>query len=145
MNIVKSAVNFNGYRVLYANYESKAYPKDENEIKIDPKFNRIIRKVSNNEYALILGIQIKSTEDDANLPFDIEVVIEGNFILENVENHEKTMKINATAIMFPYLRSTLSMLTTLMNINPVVLPTINLIKMFQDDEEQGEANVITEK
>ena len=60
-------------------------------------------------YAVIITVQI----DQDNLPFKCQVSLKGTFNVNNIDNINKCLQVNATAILFPYVRSTLSMLTTL--------------------------------
>lgn len=85
---------------------------------------------------LLLGVQIGDIDGDTSLPFYINVEIEGDFALSENDQADILMKQNAVAILFPYLRSTLTMLTTVANINPIILPTINLAKMFESEQTQ---------
>lgn len=148
MDTVSSSVKFHGYRVKEAIFRGIDVNIPENEeFEINPRFTRKIN--CNNEiWTLELGVQIDS-ENNLNLehalPFSAQVTIEGAFEIEGYseEDKEKVMKINAVAIMFPYLRSTLSMLMALMNMNPVVLPTINLVKTFE--KEQDDAREASDK
>ena len=41
-------------------------------------------------------------------------------------------KENGVAILFPYLRSELTLLTTQPGFQPIVLPAVNIAKMFQN-------------
>lgn len=139
MNIIPSEIKFCGYRVKKAVFSSDyVQPTTEKEYELNPVFIREIQQKENGQYILNLGVKICSGDKEDALPFNIEVMIEGIFLLENVEDALKAMKINAVAILFPYLRATLSLLTTMMNINPVTLPTINLVAMFEKDEEENE-------
>jgi preprotein translocase subunit SecB len=135
VNIIPSSMEFLGYTVKKAVF-IKQKQDDENggEYALNPQFSREIQQLSGSEYALTLGVKIESTDEGKTLPFLTEVSIEGKFEIMGIDDKEKAMKINAVAIMFPYLRSTLSIFTTLMNINPVVLPTINLVAMFDNNE-----------
>lgn len=135
MNVELSSIEFRGYIVTKAIYSaSEEISEPGKEFELNPSFSRVITHHENGRYSLKLGVKLV---DDANrLPFSIDVEIQGFFVLKGFEDKEdKIMRINATAILFPYLRSTLSMLTSLMNVNPVVLPTINLVKMFENDEK----------
>ena len=127
-------MEFEGYHITKAVYSTiEVNLPQGSEFELNPIFMRGIQKIDDGHYLLSLGVQI-GIEDNNNMPFAIELFIEGSFLLKNFENEEKAIKINAVAILFPYLRSTLSMFTSLMNINPIVLPTINLVKMFENEE-----------
>lgn len=85
---------------------------------------------------MILGFTTKE-----ELPFDITVKIEGDFIYENGEDNknigfDSLLKKNATAILFPYLRMIVSQITGIDDEFPMlVLPTMNIEKFIEDREK----------
>lgn len=134
MKIITSTVQFNGYRVIKALFTATdVMPREGDEIELDPTFTRSINKIDGDAYSLTLGVKIGSQESADKLPFIIEVTLEGAFILGGEYNADNIMKTNAVAILFPYLRATLSMLTNIANITPLVLPTVNLAQMFENE------------
>ena len=44
----------------------------------------------------------------------------------------RLIKENGVAILFPYLRSEITLLTTQPGFQPIVLPAVNIAKMFQN-------------
>lgn len=52
------------------------------------------------------------------------------------ENIERFLVINGTAIVFPYLRSTISMLSSLDSEDVIILPTINTTTLFNSNTKQ---------
>lgn len=134
MKTIPSSMQFEGYHITKALYSiTEANLPEESELELKPTFMRGIEKVDEGHYLLSLGVQI-GNDDNNDIPFAVELVVEGSFTLKNFENEEKAIKMNAVAILFPYLRSTLSMFTSLMNINPIILPTINPMKMFENED-----------
>ncbi len=141
MKQIKSTMQFQGYSVLEANYVSKekqATSASESRIELSPSFSQRVSKISDHRYSLELGIIIGNQKQSDELPFYINVRIQGFFVLSDEEKAYELMRVNATAIMYPYLRSTVTSLTALANINPIILPTINLVQMFQDSQEKKE-------
>lgn len=61
--------------------------------------------------------------------FELNVTLVGQFVLD--AGMIDKLKANAVAVMFPYLRSQVTLLTTQPNILPIVLPTININKLLQ--------------
>ncbi|MPM22856.1 Protein-export protein SecB [bioreactor metagenome] len=139
MNVVQSAVEFRGYRVLETYFSlTDVVVEPGKEFNLTPTFSRVIIQKGEGRYTLTLGVKIGSQDNEEKLPFVIEVKIEGEFLLQGIENADAIMKVNATAIMFPYIRSTVSLITALMNIDPIVLPTINLAQMFENEIKNSE-------
>ena len=133
MNIEESILQFTGYQVIKAEYSVNDIETNAGDkYVIKPIYDRMIRKLGNNEYALFLEVRVG--DGDEPFPFRADVGIVGKFRYSSVDHDETLLKKNAVAILFPYLRSTLTMLTSLANVNPIILPTINLVKMFEDNE-----------
>lgn len=139
MNVIHSTMEFNGYRVRKAAFSVNDIQINTSiEYEVCPTFSREIQLLSDDKYSLCLGVRIGLDSNEQPAPFSIEVVIEGVFILKEIDDPNKAMQVNAVAILFPYLRSTVSMFTSLMNINPLILPTINLVAMFESDNSKAE-------
>ena len=132
MNTEKTMLRFLGYRVDKMVFVTKKEDDSSSDrIVISPSFSRKIEEVDKNEYDVTIGVELKQS----NLPFDAELSIAGRFSYEGKMDVEKVLKVNAVAIMYPYVRSTLSLMTTLAAIPPVIIPTINLVQMFEKEEQ----------
>ena len=80
------------------------------------------------------------SEKKAHIPFQMEVEIRGIFSLSlgefsDVEELKNILSSNAIAILYPYLRSTVSTLTSLMNNFPTyTLPVINFAETLKEND-----------
>lgn len=104
---------------------------EENNIglmfKIVPNRNLNFDKVN-----IIQGVQVKASEE---FPFDLEVVLKGNFELSNCSSDEEKIDfliINASAILYPYLRATVTLLTSQLEFEKIVLPVMNFMNVIGD-------------
>lgn len=142
MEIVESALRFTGYIVekMLLSVNTDCFERDEQEISLDPNFTRRIEKINDNEYFLYLGVSIGSQDVEKKMPFAANVVVRGKFYLTGIEDHIKHIKVNAVAVLFPYLRATLSSLMSLANIEPFFIPLVNLVEMFRQNEERQSAD-----
>ena len=52
-----------------------------------------------------------------------------------VDEYERILKANTVAIMFPYIRSQISLLTTQPGLHPVMLPPMNINALLDSTEE----------
>ena len=52
------------------------------------------------------------------------------------EEIEQYLVQNGTAILFPYLRTTISFITSLDNEKAIIIPTINTIGLFEEESEE---------
>lgn len=132
-----SSLQFLGYEVSELSFNIKStYDKIEVDKKISyvPRFERSIKKKSESAYDLHLSVSVG--DDQSGLPFTATVKLIGRFELVDIEDPVKVISINATAILFPYLRAALSQLTTLANINTLTLPTFNITKMFEEEAKK---------
>lgn len=133
---INSIMQFENYNIVKLSFEKNTEISNESaEFNVNPQFLKQINIVDEHNFNIALGCKIISTEDYP-FPFSFEVIIEGFFTINNIKDNEKIIEENAVAILFPYLRSTVSMLTLTANENALVLPTINIIKMFEELEKQ---------
>ena len=100
-------------------------PQDKVDMK--PQFSRQVRKLNNNSttHLLALSLKIESTEEEPK-PFDVHVTMIGVFDVEDIKNatDERSFVIEATQIVYPYLRGAVAQLTANAYIMPVHLPAI---------------------
>lgn len=88
----------------------------------------------------LFGLEAGSLEDE-KYPFLVEVEIEGYFTYSAKEDEtgvgfENFIRYNCDAILYPYLRSTISTLTNIANDFPTYnLPTINITKAIQENND----------
>ena len=135
MKLKKSSLQFIDYTVNRLSFSAiPGFKADENEtFELNPQFSRKIQKVKNNHYAVTLDLQLGG--DAKRLPFVIDVSITGAFITKDIEKPIEYLKCNATAILFPYLRSILTMLSSLASVPPIILPPVNFSAMLNDHEK----------
>lgn len=130
------------------------YKIEKLEYKMDKRFNFDSDNKVQMEQNLGLGIQIVSDDefivkleahihgkDKVVAPFKMVVSILGRFHLEKWQDtteKQNMVRYNAPAILFPYLRATITNVTTAANISPYVLPLLNLYEVFKFDSEQSE-------
>lgn len=102
--------------------------QQSNEIKLAFETQGIFLKDSKN-FELIFTVKIK--DEIGSLPF-ISVRCKGLFKFENINSFEEIPDFfyrNSIAILFPYVRAFLSLVTTQANVPGVILPTMNLTSL----------------
>ena len=97
-------------------------------LDIKPQFARQVRKPNDNHKLIFisLAVKIESSEKEPK-PFDLNVNLVGVFELEKEDynaHEERAFVIEATQLLYPYLRSTVSNLTAQAYISPLNLPII---------------------
>ena len=92
------------------------------ECKAD--LQRDITKTDAHEYDVELKLSVQKSE------LSVLIVAKAHFEYdaETYEMEEKIVKTNTVAIMFPFIRSQVTLLTTQPGMNPIVLPPINTTK-----------------
>ena len=103
----------------------------------EPKMVNLLLNVEKNiEYVesntMNVNIIISVFEKSKEYPFYLRINLTGMFIIipsENNINYEK----NAIAILFPYIRSIITNITSQANVQPLILPPININKLIEDN------------
>lgn len=91
-------------------------------------FKRSIDDMDDNKYKVNLSINITSKNE-----FEIETCISGIFEFEGDKNFgNKLLSHNTVAILFPYLRSQITLLTSQPGFEPIVLPVININRLLDE-------------
>jgi preprotein translocase subunit SecB len=114
----------------------KLNPEDRLDIK--PQFSRQVRKVNGNEKLNFISLSVKIESTDAEpKPFNIDVTMVGIFEVEDVhgEQEERKFVIEATKLVYPYLRAAVTNLTASAYIAPLNLPVISG-PIFPEDRDQ---------
>ena len=93
----------------------------DGELNVDLQKN-IISK-GDHEYNIILTTTIE--KDDMN----IELVAEAQFLYESDDYSKEVINTNTVAIMFPFIRSQVTLLTSQPGMVPIILPAINTHKL----------------
>lgn len=106
----------------------------------------IFRKKDKTIDSLELGVQVEPTfksREDGTFEILLETTVtdENETVYVNVKGRAiffakfeniDTFKKNMIAIMFPYIRSYISIITTQPGMDPIVLPAMNIVAMIND-------------
>lgn len=89
-----------------------------------------IEKIANDSYSVELTLTICKEKNDLN----VKVVAIANFSMQDddAELVKSVMNTNTVAIMFPFIRSQVSLLTTQPGMTPIILPPINTTKFNEN-------------
>ena len=94
------------------------------DLSLGLDIDRSIEKMSENKYKISLVVRI--CDDDNKLNVYVKCI--GIFTIERYE--QSLIERNALAIMFPYVRSYISTITTQPGMSPIVLPAINIVALL---------------
>ena len=98
-------------------------------LDIKPQFARQVRKPNDNKKLVFisLAVKIESTEQEPK-PFDLNVNLVGVYELEKedyTQQEERAFVIEATQMLYPYLRGAVTNLTAQAYVSPLNLPVLN--------------------
>lgn len=121
--------NIIGVKTTEYNYKDTGVaPAPDGKVEIKPQFSRVARMAKDGEKFSRVGLSLKieSTEAEPK-PFDITVSIVGVFAVEDIKNadEERRFVIEATKLLYPYLRTAVSSLMASVQIPPLYLPVIS--------------------
>ena len=117
---------FKGFKIVRSLIEQNDIePSKEISLGFDPK--GLVNKERAN-FQLNLGVKV----EDKNKAFNIEIQAVAHYSFNNEISLNKLNNYfytNAPALLFPYIRAYISTITNLSGLNPINLPTLNLISL----------------
>lgn len=127
INKMKSDLKMENFHFL----ECSVFRKDSIEngvLSFDLK--KEINELEDGSYYVVLTLTVSKEKGDLR----VKVIAAATFSMENddVELVRSIMDTNTVAIMFPFMRSQVSLLTTQPDMTPIVLPPINTAKFIEN-------------
>ncbi len=125
-------------KVIKFSFKENQKQNQENKYTIDPRFSGKTGRFTKDKYYTQLAVVIKN-RDEKPFPVDIEVVVQAVFDIEDIEDETKVdnfLQKQGVHILFPYLRSTLSSVTSVAMIPPIILPIVDASKFFEKINEK---------
>lgn len=140
---MESKLQFDTYKILTMEYHQTLDSEEWNEEE-QPNFEVNVAINKENITKAFVTIKVEIGEKGETSRY-VQVEILGHFTYHaekeeslDLETLKKLYRINGTAIMFPYLRSAVSTLTSEGFDSPIVLPTINFKSFFEQAKEVEE-------
>ena len=127
------------YKFLVTKLKVDMKDYQQENFRYRPIIKRTITKINENKFYLDLNCSILDSKEN---PFIYDVDITVRFIIEcdikltdYLENElKKIIKQNLTFLLYPYLRTTVQMATTLMQANPIMLPLVSVETAIFNEE-----------
>lgn len=132
---MKSKLEFKDYVVNNIEFKNNlSFNNNISEIRLDFDIDSEVQFVEDNKFILGLQVEIFKNAEKNNYPFNFKVEVLGTFeISSNDEQEKKNLaEINSVAILFPYVRALISTFTSAANVQPVILPPINVVKYLEE-------------
>ncbi len=134
-NNIQSTLKFVDYVVDEVSYTTNKN-FEEKPVQLDIKLGKeIAYSEEQNKLLVTLKCRVFEEVDKNNFPFSLYIQVTGNFEINGVfeGNLENMAHLNAVSILFPYVRSLITTLTSNFNVQPLILPPINVNKLFEID------------
>lgn len=137
-----SSLQFNKFKVLEMKYIRNLQSEEPNGEKLEPLFEVNIGTKEDDINKAVVNLSVEIGDEDTSYEY-VYVEILGFFEFNNRDNFQPEeiknfYKVNGTAILFPYLRTLVSDLTSKGDESPIILPTINVNAFFEDENENKE-------
>lgn len=127
-------------RLVFDEIEFKRNPESPINDDYEINFSREVEATDDGQHfnvKLTLNLWSKKEND-----LRIKLSLIGFFFCDCEEQtlKESLIKYNTLAILFPYIRSQVSLITAQPNFTPIVLPPVNIVAMFEavDNQEKAE-------
>lgn len=135
MEEINSSLRFVDYFVDYVDFKlNNEFEEKPVNLKFDIDRSVDYLEDENNTMLVTLVVKVFDNALKKNYPFSMNVSITGVFELNNVavERKEVFAEVNAVAILFPYIRALITNFTANVNVAPLILPAINVVKLMED-------------
>ncbi len=138
MNIVLKTIRVQEVSFKINNLKMPANVKFD----LKPTFSRRCRNAVENEKINFVDLQIKiESSPDEPKPFDLLLSVTGLFEADLADENEKALfSLQATQILFPYLKTMVAQLTLVTNEAPILLPELKDGILFPEDQKIKKVN-----
>lgn len=120
-------IELNNYRITNIEYTTFETQEELNSFKDENgTISATVGTTEDNKEARIVISTTILKSDEEQMDFKkVTLEITGYFKINTDENVQEYLRVNGTAILFPYLRTFISVITSLDNSDAIVIPTIN--------------------
>lgn len=133
MKTSAGVIKFIEYKVARVVFELNAdFEWDEEglEIAFDVESSK---EISEDGKQMVVGLTLRIFDDEEQeYPFRMQLDIVGAFELNQVGDEIDKYYANALSILYPYARAIVSNYTANANIEPLILPTVNIWKLVKE-------------
>lgn len=135
MKSINSSLRFIDYIVNKVEFNNNNNFNDENvDLDFDISSKVEFLNDEQNSFLLHLFLKIFPPKEGKQVPFSMNLDVTGIFKIDNVDKDKKDVfaEMNAVAILFPYVRALVSNYTANANIQPLILPPINVARYINE-------------
>lgn len=113
--------------IVESTFRKKDEPMDGLELGV--QVDRSLKKMPDDNFEVLLETTVCDEEEK------VFVNVKGRGIFSTQQENMDILEKNTIAIMFPYIRSYISIITTQPGMNPIVLPAMNIVAMVNDQKK----------
>ena len=116
---------------------------DGKEFNLSYQISRNVEEINENQKNVELVLSITNSQDNP-FPFDIRVSITGAFDVTQIkecapDSLADFLNVQSVQILYPYLRSIVSTITTTSFMPPIILPIIDAKQFFSNEGKNKES------
>lgn len=124
-NHVESILRIQHFVFNELHFERKGFRQDSEDIST--KIGVQVKKTDTNKYTVVLQVTAEKENE-----YEVQASISGYCeIDDDAPQKDIILQVNAPAILFPYVRAQLSLLTAQPETQPIVLPVINFQQIYE--------------
>jgi preprotein translocase subunit SecB len=107
----------------------------DGQFNVSPQITRNIGVIDKDHSSVELILEIINNEESP-FPVDIHVSLTGIFDISGLPSEavDNFLKIQSVQILFPYIRSMVSCITSCSLLPPIILPIIDVRNLFPEEE-----------
>lgn len=117
-----SPLTLNKIEIVESTFRKKDVPL--NNLELGVQVEHTLTKIDENQYEVILITTVSDQEEN------VYVNVKGRAIFSTNQENKDILEKNTIAIMFPYIRSYISIITTQPGMSPIVLPAMNIVALI---------------
>ena len=112
--------------ITESTFRKKDFSLDELELGV--RVEHSVENIGEDEYEIVLNTTV--SDENENVYVNVRV----KAIFRTQQKNMDMLEKNIIAIIFPYIRSYISIITTQPGMPPIVLPAMNIIAMVNDQK-----------
>ncbi len=112
--------------ITESTFRKKDFSLDELELGV--RVEHSVENIGEDEYEIVLNTTVSDENEN------VYVNVRGKAIFRTQQKNMDMLEKNTIAIIFPYIRSYISIITTQPGMPPIVLPAMNIIAMINDQK-----------
>ena len=130
----ESALILDKVEIIESSFRKKDGSLDDLELGV--QVDHSLNKIGDDKFELILTTKVADQDEK------VCVWVKGRAIFNTQQENMSILERNAIAILFPYIRSYISTITTQPGMAPILLPAMNIVAMLNDQKEKININAV---